>query len=89
MWRSLQHKYILPFLGIHEIEDPEVPHVQFCLVSPYMKNGTLSRWRTEEDPPVAQIEERVSLHVYLPFFSLTQELMEDVGSCASHGIHSF
>jgi hypothetical protein len=57
MWRSLKHKFVLPFLGVHEIEDPEVP--QFCLVSPYMKNGTLSRWRTEANPPVAQLEERV------------------------------
>ncbi|KAF8347350.1 kinase-like domain-containing protein [Amanita rubescens] len=57
MWRSLKHKFLLPLLGIHEIEDPKAP--QFFLVSPYMKNGTLSRWLMEADPPVTQIEERI------------------------------
>ena len=88
MWGTLKHKFVLPLLGIHVLEDPEGP--QFCLVSPYMKNGTLFRWWTEANPPVSQIEERVSVHLYLPFFtSLTRTLMEDVRNCTSHGIHSF
>lgn len=71
MWRSLKHKFVLPFLGIHEMEDPELEVSQFFFVSPYMKNGTLSRWRLEEDPPQSQIEERVlDLHLYRPFFNV-------------------
>ncbi|KAF8339473.1 kinase-like domain-containing protein, partial [Amanita rubescens] len=57
MWRSLNHKFILPFLGIHEIKDTTIP--QFFLVSPYMKNGTLARWRKQANPPIAIIEERI------------------------------
>ncbi|KAF8339447.1 kinase-like domain-containing protein, partial [Amanita rubescens] len=57
MWRSLDHKFVLPFLGIHEIKDTPVP--QFFLVSPYMKNGTLARWRKQANPPIAVIEERL------------------------------
>jgi hypothetical protein len=57
MWRSLKHKYVLPFLGIHEITNKTLP--QFFLVSPYMKNGTLARWRKQANPSIAVIEERV------------------------------
>ncbi|KAF8339466.1 kinase-like domain-containing protein [Amanita rubescens] len=56
MWRSLKHKFVLPFLGIHEITNTTEP--QFFLVSPYMKNGTLARWRKQANPPIAVIEER-------------------------------
>ena len=53
------------------MEDPELEVSQFFFVSPYMKNGTLSRWRLEEDPPQSQIEERVlDLHLYRPFFNV-------------------
>ena len=55
MWRSLSHKFVLPFLGIYE--DKSVK--QFFLVSPYMKNGTLAQWRKEVNPSVAEVEERV------------------------------
>lgn len=65
MWQSLNHKFVLPFLGIHEITNTTVP--QFFLVSPYMKNGTLSRWRKKANPPIAVIEERVCLHIFLAF----------------------
>ncbi len=65
MWRSLKHKFVLPFLGIHEIRDTTVP--QFFLVSPYMKNGTLARWRKQPNPPMAVIQERVRLHLFLTF----------------------
>ena len=57
MWRSLNHKFVLPFLGIYEHE----PASQFFLVSPYMENGTLAQWRKKANPSVADIEERVRL----------------------------
>ncbi len=43
MWRSLEHKFVLQFIGILEIEDEIAP--QLFLVSPYMANGTLAQWR--------------------------------------------
>ncbi|KAF8339478.1 kinase-like domain-containing protein, partial [Amanita rubescens] len=55
MWRSLNHKFVLPFLGIYEHE----PASQFFLVSPYMENGTLAQWRKKANPSVAEIEERI------------------------------
>lgn len=55
MWKSLKHKFVLPFLGIYETDSA----TQFFLVSPYMKNGTLSQWRKELKPSVAEIQERV------------------------------
>ncbi|KAF8333689.1 kinase-like domain-containing protein [Amanita rubescens] len=57
MWRSLKHKFVLPFLGIHEIKGGTEP--QLFLVSPYMKNGTLSRWRKQVNPSIAEIEDRL------------------------------
>ena len=53
MWRSLNHNYVLPFLGIYEDES------ESFLVSPYMENGTLAQWRKEVKPSIAEIEERV------------------------------
>ncbi|KAF8730338.1 hypothetical protein AX14_005639 [Amanita brunnescens Koide BX004] len=55
MWRSLRHKFVLPFLGIYQDEAME----QLFLVSPYMKNGTLAQWRKKVNPSVAEIEQRV------------------------------
>ena len=66
MWRSLDHEFVLPFLGIHEIGGTTEP--QFFLVSPYMKNGTLARWRKQANPPIAIIEERVRPHLFLLSF---------------------
>ncbi len=63
MWRSLKHRFVLPFLGIHEIEDGT--ELQFFLVSPYMKNGTLSRWRKQANPSMVEIKERVGLLLLL------------------------
>jgi hypothetical protein len=55
MWRSLSHKFVLPFLGIYQDE----PMEQFFLVSPYMTNGTLAQWRKKTNPSVAQVEQHV------------------------------
>ncbi|KAF8689674.1 hypothetical protein AX14_003217 [Amanita brunnescens Koide BX004] len=52
-WRSISHRYILPLLGIHE---------ELFLVSPFMKNGTLSQWRREKGPDIIEIH-RVMLEV--------------------------
>ncbi|KAJ6576220.1 kinase-like domain-containing protein [Mycena sp. CBHHK59/15] len=37
VWRGLQHRFILPFLGI----DRETFPSSFCMVSPWMKHGTV------------------------------------------------
>ena len=55
MWRSLSHKFVLPFLGIYEDELSS----QLCLVSPYMENGTMAQWRKNANPSVAEIEQLV------------------------------
>ena len=54
MWGSLQHIFVLPFIGIYEEEDGMA-----FLVSPYMENGTLAQWRKNTNPSIAQITERV------------------------------
>ena len=59
MWGSLKHKFVLPFLGIYELEGGIAP--QFFLVSPFMKNGTLAQWRKKGSPSSAEIGERVWL----------------------------
>ncbi|KAF8339493.1 hypothetical protein F5887DRAFT_460000 [Amanita rubescens] len=55
MWRSLHHKFVLPFLGIYENEAAG----RIFLVSPYMTNGTLSQWRKKQAPSPLDIEKRV------------------------------
>ncbi|KAF8335270.1 kinase-like domain-containing protein [Amanita rubescens] len=54
-WRSLNHERVLPFLGIFEDEKAS----RMFLVSPYMKNGTLSHWRRKVDPSTAEIQRLV------------------------------
>ena len=46
-WRSLMHSYILPLLGLFEMEP------QLFLVSPYVTNGTLTQWRQMNQEPRA------------------------------------
>ena len=55
MWQSLNHKFVLPFLGIYEDKSSS----QLYLVSPYMENGTLAQWRKSANPSVAEIEQLV------------------------------
>ncbi|KAF8702215.1 hypothetical protein AX14_014460 [Amanita brunnescens Koide BX004] len=52
-WRSLDHKFVLPLLGVYK------DHLssQLFLVSPYMKNGTLAQWRKEADPSATEIKD--------------------------------
>ncbi|KAF8351796.1 kinase-like domain-containing protein [Amanita rubescens] len=49
-WRSLSHRCILPLLGIYEEKS------QLYLVSPFMPNDTLNRWRKKHTPPVAKVD---------------------------------
>ena len=60
MWRSLDHKFVLPFLGIYENE----AGLQF-LVSPYMTNGTLAQWRKRAMPSLLEMEMRVRFILFL------------------------
>ena len=80
MWRSLNHDHVLPFLGIYEDDSASY------LVSPYMKNGTLTQWRKKENPSITEIGDRVWL-----LFSAGRNVdsLEDVGSRSRHGIHTF
>ncbi len=68
---------MLPFLGIYERELNGMAS-QFFLVSPYMRNGTLSQWREQMNPSIAEIEKRVRL-VFLPPF-MDAHVMEDTAS---------
>ncbi|KAL0061689.1 Rho guanine nucleotide exchange factor [Marasmius tenuissimus] len=40
VWRQLKHPNVLPFLGIFYLKDDR----QFCLISPWMKNGNLLQY---------------------------------------------
>ncbi|KAJ7053459.1 kinase-like domain-containing protein, partial [Mycena amicta] len=40
VWQSLRHEYIVPFIGI----DSEGFAPAFCIVSPWMKNGTVNMY---------------------------------------------
>ena len=66
MWGSLEHNFVLPFIGIHEDEDGMA-----FFVSPYMKNGTLAQWRKNTNPSIAQITERVWFSFLLLSFIIT------------------
>ena len=63
MWRSLHHKFLLPFLGIYENEASS----QLFLVSPYMTNGTLAQWRKRVVPSLLEVEMRVRFILFLQF----------------------
>ncbi len=54
-WRSLSHRFILPLLGIYEKK------LQLFLVSPFMPNGTLNRWRKKHSPAIAEVHRLVRL----------------------------
>ncbi|KAF8324802.1 kinase-like domain-containing protein [Amanita rubescens] len=53
-WRSLSRdQHILPLLGIFEEGS------RLFLVSPFMENGTLGRWRRSRRPNVEEIQKRI------------------------------
>ena len=52
-WRSLSHRFILPFFGIYEEKS------RAFLVSPFMTNGTLSEWRKKQTQAVAEVHRLV------------------------------
>ena len=52
-WRSLSHRFILPFLGIYKEK------LQLCLVSPFMENGTLTQWRREQERGAIEVHRMV------------------------------
>ncbi|KIL53945.1 hypothetical protein M378DRAFT_19369, partial [Amanita muscaria Koide BX008] len=54
-WRTLSHKYILPFIGI--LVDSSQSFVS--LVSPFMENGTLRDWRLNMTPSIPEIKKRI------------------------------
>ncbi|SRR6266550_8605274 len=61
MWATLQHEFVLPFLGIYKQQE------EMFLISPYMENGTLAQWRKNANPSVNETWERVWLFVFLLF----------------------
>ena len=52
-WRSMQHRFIIPLLGIYEERS------LLYLVSPFMINGTLTQWRQNHPPIVSEIHRLV------------------------------
>ena len=63
VWRSLSHRFINPLLGIFEAKS------QLFLVSPFMTNGTLTRWRENSSPPVP-----AEIHRLVRFQHLLEQL---------------
>ncbi|KAF8351788.1 hypothetical protein F5887DRAFT_2985 [Amanita rubescens] len=53
-WKSLDHTFVLPLLGIFE-QDPS----RLFFVSPSMINGTLTQWRKSKNPCVAVVQTRI------------------------------
>ena len=58
-WRSLSHRFILPFLGIYK----EKSHLS--LVSAFMENGTLTQWRRERERSLTEIHRMVRRPVFV------------------------
>jgi serine/threonine protein kinase len=52
-WRSLSHRFILLLLGIYTEKS------QLFLVSPFMKDGTLTQWRRAQERGVTEIHKLV------------------------------
>ncbi|KAF8201272.1 kinase-like domain-containing protein [Mycena galopus ATCC 62051] len=46
IWRQLCHPNVLPFFGVYYLES------RLCLVSPWMTNGNMMDFLTNEDPPI-------------------------------------
>ena len=67
MWRSLNHKFILPFLGIYEEESVSC----LFLVTPHMENGTLVQWRKKANQPKGKIEQLVNFFFFGCWWELT------------------
>ena len=82
-WRSLDHRFVLPLLGIYEDQDAS----QLFLVSPYMKNGTIAQWRKTANPSTLKIGERVRLSNLQPLMILTFLQMLEVAQGIQY-IHS-
>ena len=61
MWRSLSHKFVLPFLGIYEHKSVN----QFFLVYEEWHSGPMAE--RSKNPSVAEIEEHVWTSVLLLF----------------------
>lgn len=57
VWQTFQHKYILPLIGI----DRETFPLSFCMVSPWMKHGTVLKYLTERGR--ADVDKLVSMYV--------------------------
>ncbi|KAF9446414.1 kinase-like protein [Macrolepiota fuliginosa MF-IS2] len=45
LWAHLQHRNILPFYGVHQLSEDS----DFCLVSPWMNNGTICEFAAREN----------------------------------------
>ena len=60
VWGTLSHENIMPLLGICEAMDSN-KEMEFLLVTPYMKHGTLRQWREKVNPSGVEVRDRVSL----------------------------
>src|SRR6266550_4000984 len=83
MWRSLNHECILPFLGIFEDESASL----MFLVSPYMKNGTLSQWRKKTRPSTLEIQRLVRISLDCPSVHIQSSIFIDFRSSRRHPIY--
>jgi len=60
-WRQLSHSNVLPFYGVHFLEEPL--EIRFCLVSPWMEHGNIVEFlvRRHRDGPYTDTTDCISL----------------------------
>ena len=57
LWKHLKHPYVLPFLGI---DSESFPH-EYCMVSPWMKHGTILSHIQRVGPERVDLDRHVSI----------------------------
>jgi Protein tyrosine and serine/threonine kinase len=57
LWKHLRHPYVLPFLGI---DSESFPH-EYCMVSPWMKHGTILSHIQRVGPERVDLDRHVSI----------------------------
>ena len=71
VWKTLNHRYVLPFLGIDVESFPRQP----CVVSPWMTNGTINEFlqqnHAKEKVDVNQLVRQFCKNRYSVFSSHT------------------
>ena len=57
LWKHLKHPHVLPFLGIDSESFPQ----EYCMVSPWMKHGTILSHIQRVEPERVDLDRHVSV----------------------------